>query len=307
MTAHGALTQIMVDGKQIPVSNPQKVVWPFPAITKWEYLQYLLSVAPFLLPYTRGRLLMMWRYPDGVGTKRIEEKAVPSFAPEWVPRAWYKDKDWILLNDPATLVWVGSLAALELHLPFDRYDHQNHPTELVFDLDPPGPGWFDLVREVALGVREVLDSLGLFSVPRTSGATGLQIFVPIEPLYPFEQARRVNRFIAEYLQARMPAKVTLERVVNRRGSLLYLDYLQLWKMRTMPAPYSARATAEATVSAPVTWAEVERGFSPTDFTIRSMADRLNVVGDLFRPVSSPTSGERQRLDAILAFMDRQGV
>lgn len=298
---------ITVDGKEIPVRNPAKLLWTTPPVTKLQYLEYLLSVAPAMLPYTRGRLLMMWRYPDGVGTKRIEEKAVPTYAPDWVPRARYKEKDWILLNDAATLAWVGSLAALELHIPFDRHDHQNHPTELVFDLDPPGPGWFDLVREVAVALKDLLDSLGLFSVVKTSGATGLQIHVPVEPIYPFEQARRINRFLAHYLQATLPGKVTLERVVSRRGARLYFDYLQLWKMRTMPAPYSARALAGATVAAPVTWEEVRQGFSPSAFTIETMGTRLKLQGDLFQSVSAPREEQRQRLDEILAFIHSRGL
>lgn len=297
----------MVEGKEVVVSHPEKLLWVSPAITKLQYVQYLLSVAPYLLPYTRDRLLMMWRYPDGIGTRRIEEKAVPAFAPEWVPRAFYKDKDWIVLNDAPTLAWVGSLAALELHLPFDRCTRQNYPTELVIDLDPPGFGWFDLVREVALAVKGLLHSLGLLSVPKTSGATGLQIHVPIEPLYPFEQTRRINRFLAEYIHARLPGKVTLDRVVSRRGTRLYLDYLQLWKMRTMPAPYSARAVPAATVAAPVSWEEVERGVSPAEFTIETMGRLLQARGDLFRPVSTPTPEQRQRLDPILAFIESRGL
>lgn len=298
---------LVVDGKQIAVNHPGKFLWSTPAITKLEYVEYLLLVAPCLLPYTRDRLLMMWRYPDGPGTKRIEEKAVPSFAPEWVPRAFYKDKDWILLNDAATLAWVGSLAALELHVPFDRHDRPNFPTELVFDLDPPGPGYFELVREVALALKDVLDSLGLFSVAKTSGATGLQVHIPVEPVYTFDQARRINRFVAEYLLQTLPGKVTLERVVSRRGTLLYVDYLQLWKMRTMPAPYSTRALPGATVSTPVSWQEIQAGFRPNDFTIQTVGQRLRQQGDLFTPVSAPRAEQRQRLDTILAFIESRGL
>lgn len=298
---------VTVDGKQIAVNHPQKLIWLSPPVSKLQYVEYLLSVAPYLLAYARDRLLMMWRYPDGPGTKRIEEKAVPSFAPDWVPRAFYKDKDWILLNDAPTLAWVGSLAALELHVPFDRHEHADYPTELVFDLDPPGPGCFELVREVAMALKAVLDSLGLFGVAKTSGATGLQVHVPIAPVYPFEQARRINRFVAEYLLATLPGKVTLERMVSRRGVRLYLDYLQLWKMRTMPAPYSTRARPGATVATPVTWEEVEQGFSPDDFTLYTVGQRLAQMGDIFAPVSQPLPAQQQRLDEMLAFMESRGL
>jgi bifunctional non-homologous end joining protein LigD len=294
----------VIAGREVRITNAEKALWPEPGITKVMYVDYLLSVAPYLLPYAQDRLLMTWRYPYGAGGRRLEEKAVPDGAPAWIPRAFYKDKDWILLNDPATLAWVGNRAALELHVPFDRYNHPGYPTDLAFDLDPPGPGHFDLVLAVARQLRRVLDSLSLFSVPRASGATGMQIFVPIEPAYTFAQTRTINQFIAEYLQQLMPRQITLERVVGKRGQKLYFDYLQLWKMRTMPAPYSARATAGATVATPVTWAEVEHGFSPSDFTVLTVGQRLREHGDLFSPVTTAKAQHRQSLATILAFMAR---
>jgi bifunctional non-homologous end joining protein LigD len=246
---------------------------------------------------------MMWRYPNGVGTKKLEEKAVPRHAPTWVARAFYKDKDWIVLNDLPTLIWVANYAAMELHVPFDRYNKQNYPTELIFDLDPPGDNFFELVLEVALKLRSVLNGLDLFSVVKTSGATGLQIHVPIEPTYTFEQTRRITKFVADYMQREMPDKITLERVVNKRGQKLYFDYLQLWKMRSMPVPYSARARNGATVAAPVSWEEIERGIRPADFTIRNMPERIKQKGDLFSPVTTDKASHSQNLDGILSFLD----
>ncbi|KKM09447.1 DNA polymerase [Clostridiales bacterium PH28_bin88] len=293
---------VRVDDKQINISNPDKPLWPEPRITKFDYINYLLSVSDFLLPYTRNRLLMIWCYPDGIGSKRIVRKAMPEFAPDWIPRAFFKDKQWILLNDRATLVWVANLAALELHVPFDTYLHINYPTELVFDLDPMDVENFDLVREVALELEELLYSLGLFCVLKTSGATGLQIYVPIEPKYPFEDARKINEFIAKYMVEKNPTKITLERVVKKRGKKLYFDYLQLWKMRTLPAPYSVRALSGGTVSVPVTWEEVRRGFRNTDFTVFNTAGRIRQIGDLFSPVTTEKEKYKQNLDEILAFI-----
>jgi bifunctional non-homologous end joining protein LigD len=298
---------LTIDGHDISLTNPDKVLWPEAGITKLDYIRYLLSVADYLLPYTKDRLLMVWRYPDGVGTRRIEEKAVPEYAPAWVPRSFYKDKDWILLGDRATLSWLANRAALELHVPFDRHDHRNYPTELVFDLDPSEPDHFELVLEVALKLKDILDSLGLFSVAKTSGATGLQIYLPLEPKYPFEQARQLNKFIADYIVQQMPQQITLERTVKKRGTKLYFDYLQLWKMRTMPAPYSARARAEGTVSAPVSWEEVRAGFHPTDFTMKNMGERLARTGDLFRPITSEKLAYAQSLDAILSFLEKHTI
>lgn len=186
---------VTLEGKEIVLTNLKKILWPKAGITKGEYIKYLLAVAPYMLPYTRDRLLMTWRYPDGIASRRIEEKAVPPAAPDWLPRAFYKDKEWILLNDTAALIYTANRAALELHVPFDRYNHKNYPTELVFDLDPPDGGSFDQVLEVAITLKELLDSLSLFSVVKT-GATGLQVYVPIDPVYPFEETRKITTFIA---------------------------------------------------------------------------------------------------------------
>ena len=119
-----------------------------------------------MLPYTRDRMLMIWRYPEGIGGPRIEERSIHGVAPDWVPRVMYKDKERILLNDASTLVWAAGLGAIEFHVPFDRHDHKDYPTELVFDLDPPDNSSFTLVLEVALKVKEVLDSLSLATCRR---------------------------------------------------------------------------------------------------------------------------------------------
>lgn len=291
---------VTIEGKLISISDPGMMLWS--GITKLDYINYLLTVSPFMLPYTRDRMLMIWRYPKGIGGTRIEERSIHGTAPDWVSRVMYKDKERILLNDASTLVWAANLGAIEFHVPFDKHDHKNYPTELVFDLDPPDNSSFTLVLEAALKVKEVLDSLSLASVPKTSGATGLQIFVPIKPNYKFEETRKINKFIADYMLQQMPDLITLDRVVERRGRKLYFDYLQLWRGRTMAAPYSVRAQPRATVSTPVKWAEVHDGFVPTDFPIKSIPARIAKVGDLFHPISHEQSRLNQTLDHILTFI-----
>jgi bifunctional non-homologous end joining protein LigD len=143
------------------------------------------------------------------------------------------------------------------------------------------------VLEVSIRLKELLESLGLISVPRTSGSSGMQIFVPIQPDYTFEETRKINTFVANYFAEQMPQQVTLERVVSKRGNKLYFDYLQLWRGRTMPAVYPARAKRCATVATPITWAaEVAAGIKPADFTILNMKKRIQEKGDLFRLVTT---------------------
>ncbi|CAI6082835.1 non-homologous end-joining DNA ligase [Cohnella sp. JJ-181] len=295
-----------IEGREIEITHPDRVVWPEAGIAKLDLIRYLMEVAPYMLPYTRDRMLMVWRYPDGIGGKRIEERSIHGAAPEWVPRVAYGGKERILLNDAATLAWLANRGAVEFHVPFDRYNRKDVPTELVFDLDPAAGMPFEAVREVALKLKETLDGLSLASFPKTSGATGLQIFVPIAPRYTFEEARLINTFVARYMLEQLPDRITLERVVEKRGGKLYFDYLQLWRGRTMAAVYAVRATPQATVSTPVTWDEVSAGFEPADFTIATMPQRLRTKGDLFKGVSSEAHRDEQQIDEVLAFVRKNG-
>nr|WP_053598023.1 hypothetical protein [Bacillus sp. FJAT-18017] len=148
--------------------------------------------------------IMVWLYPHGIAGKKIEKRSVPQSAPEWVSNIFYKNKKRMLLNDTATLVWAANYGAIEFHVPFDRHEKPDFPLEMVFDLDPPDESSFTMVIEVALKLKDLLQSLGLLSVPKTSGSSGLQIYVPIEPIYTFEQTRRITTFIANYIQEQMP-------------------------------------------------------------------------------------------------------
>jgi bifunctional non-homologous end joining protein LigD len=223
-------------------------------------------------------------------------------APAWLSQTLYKGKNRLLLNNKATLIWVAN-SALELHVPFDIYTKGDHPTELVLDLDPTEVENIEQVREIALILKEVLDSLGLWSLPKTSGKSGLHIHVPIAPIYTFEQCRVVNQFLAKYIAEKYPAKVTLERVVSNRGSKLYLDFLQLWKGRTLPAPYSVRAISRATVATPLDWHEVET-FNPNDFNLLNIVKRLAVKVDLLRPLTEDKPKYETSLETILTFIAR---
>ena len=294
--------EIEVDGHLIEITHPEKIIWENQGITKLDYIQYLLNVSSHLIQHAKERLLMIWVYPHGLSGKKIEKRSVPQTAPEWISHTFYKEKERILLNDRATLVWAANYGGIEFHVPFDRHDKTDYPLEMVFDLDPPDDNSFDLVLEVAIKLKQLLESLGLISVPRTSGSLGMQVFVPIQPHYSFEQTRKIKTFVAQYFGEQMPQHITLERVVSKRGNKLYFDYLQLWRGRTMPVVYSARAKSEPTVAAPLTWEEVETGIRPTDFTILNMKKRIQEMGDLFNPVT--TEKLNQSLDDILNFIEK---
>lgn len=299
------MEEIVVEGRRIEITHPDKILWEDQSITKMDYIHYLLDVSPYLIEHAKERLLMVWIYPHGINGKKIEKRSVPKTAPEWVSSTFYKEKERMLLNDRATLVWVANYGAIEFHVPFDRHDKPDYPMEMVFDLDPPDNNSFNLVLEVSMRLKELLESLGLISVPRTSGSSGMQIFIPIQPDYTFEETRKINAFVAHYFTEQMPQQITLERVVSKRGNKLYFDYLQLWRGRTMPAIYSARAKRCATVAAPITWAEVEAGINPTDFTILNIKKRIQEKSDLFKLVT--TEKHNQSLNDILRFIKKNHV
>ncbi|MGG0793913.1 non-homologous end-joining DNA ligase [Brevibacillus laterosporus] len=283
-----------IEGKELVITNPDKPLWPKAGVTKLIYLQYLIQMAPYLLPYTTDRFLTVIRYPHGVEDKSFYQKNLPDYAPEWIPRAVDGSITYALLNDTATLIWMANQAVLEWHIAFHTYQ-QEWPTELVFDLDPSTPEFRDAI-EASLYLKEILDELQLNSYPKTSGASGIQVYIPIQPGYAFEQTRKVGEFICNYLTQKHPKTLTIERLTKNRGTKLYLDYLQHWRGKTLPAPYTTRAKELATVSAPLSWSEIE-SVHPNDFTIHTMPERVKQKGDLFLPLQQQEN--RSTLDHIL--------
>ena len=291
---------VQIDGMEIKISNPDKVWFPEAGIKKWDFILYCTRLAPYLLPYCKDRLLTTIRFPDGVNNPSFYQKNAPAFRPDWVETKKSGEIEYILLNNVPTLIWLANLACMEFHVSFHQV-HQSVPTELVFDLDPSVPG-FDKVVEVAWLIKEVLDKIELTGVVKTSGATGLQIYVPIEPVYSYEETRKIGRFVAHYLTELYPGLVTVERQVKKRGDKVYIDYLQHWHNKTLIAPYSPRAVPEATVSTPLKWDELTSLQSPKEWTLFSIFDRLKEKGDLFQPV---LARNRQRLDTILDFIKKR--
>jgi bifunctional non-homologous end joining protein LigD len=290
-----------IHGKSIAITNPDKLLWTNPPITKLDFIKTLSGLAPYILPYTKERLLTTIRYPDGVDGKSFYQKNIPSHAPEWVESYVWENTDYILCNNVETLVWLGTQACLELHTSF-HLCRDERPTELVIDLDPMGTD-FSKVIEIALKIHELMQSLGIQIYAKTSGATGLQLYIPIERRYSFDDTRKVNQFLAQYFAERYPELVTIERMVKDRGKKIYYDYLQHWRGKTITAPYSTRARKGAPVSTPVTWRELERGIHPTQFHLHNILGRLQQIGDLFQPLVSES--HHQSLDEMLTFVDQK--
>ncbi|ASA26070.1 non-homologous end-joining DNA ligase [Paenibacillus donghaensis] len=274
-TIKGSIT---VDGHEIAVTNPEKLLWPECGITKRIYLQKLAALSPYLLPYCRDRLLTVIRYPHGVGGMSFYQKNAPEPLPPFVRTASQDNITYILLQELPELLWLGNLAALEFH-PSLHYAGSSLPCEWMIDLDPS----MDVeprIMEAAAIVGGVLKSLGLQSVPKTSGATGVQIIVPVSPGVTFEGLRRIGHFVGRFVAEKHPGLFTLERLKKNRGDKIYFDYLQHYGGKTLAAPYTPRARPLATVSTPLLWEEVERNVSPLDFHLLNIEERLRSVGEL---------------------------
>lgn len=273
---------ITVDGQEITITNPDKPLWPEAGITKRIYLQKLAALSPYLLRYSRDRLLTVIRYPHGVPGMSFYQKNAPEPLPDFVRTATHDNITYIVLQGLPELLWLGNLAALEFH-PSLHYVGSTLPCEWMIDLDP-SLEVEPRIMEAAAVVGEVLQSLGIASVPKTSGATGVQIIVPIRPGVTFDGLRRIGHFVGRYVTEKRPDLFTLERLKKNRGDKIYFDYLQHYGGKTLAAPYTPRARPLATVSTPLLWEEVQHNVSPADFHLLNIEERLSIMGDLIAKV-----------------------
>lgn len=284
--------------RKLQISNPDKMLFPDAGITKLDYTGKLYELSDYILKYTRNRNLTTIHYPDGTGEKSYYQKNIPSHAPEFVNHKIIGDIDYIVMDSVETLLWLGNMAALEFHIPFNAISRPNHPDALVFDLDPSEGQSFSQVIDAALIIYNNLKELGIAGYCKTSGATGLQIAIPLGGEIDYDTARKVNEVFGKYFTQKYPDIFTIERKVNDRGKKLYFDYLQMWKGKTIICPYSPRATKTANVSAPVSWEEVGKGILPEHFTLNNIMTRLKEKGDLYEPVY--TSGLDQGLKHLIS-------
>ncbi len=286
---------ILIEGQELAITNPDKLLWPEMGITKLVYLQRLTELAPYLIKHCKGRYLTTIRYPNGIHGKSFYQKNCPQPRPDFVTLAPLDTIDYIELNSLPTLLWLGNLACLEFHASFDRIGEPVHPTEWMIDLDPSLEEE-PRIMEAASIVGELLRSLGIQSVPKTSGATGVQIIVPLQPDLTFDELRVIGQFVGEFVSRAHPHLFTIERMKKDRGTCIYFDYLQHYRGKTLSAPYTPRARKASSVSTPLLWEEVARDVKPADYHLLNIASRLQKMGDLIDTVPP------QRLRPILQFI-----
>jgi bifunctional non-homologous end joining protein LigD len=288
----------------VPVSNTEKVFFPARGLTKGDLVQYYVDVADCALPHLRRRPFHMVRYPNGVDADFFHQKRVPKH-PDYVGEQFVQFPSghstvFAVVDNTAALAWVINLGCIELHTWHSRVDDIERPDYMLIDLDPTTEGQWDYVRQIAGVVREVLDELGLASYPKTSGATGLHVLVPIKQELRFPDVRRFAKRVAEEVERRVDNQdvaTTTWRVAERRG--VFVDFGQNARDRTIACAYSVRATPEARVSAPLSWDEVA-DVDPAEFTLETMGERIAAVGDL-------TAGMWRRKASLVPRFERLGL
>jgi len=277
-----------IDGHILKFTNLNKLYWPEDKVSKRDMFNYYDAVAPFMLPYLLDRPMSLNRFPGGIHGESFYQKNVKETAPKWahtMPHTNEKgeEKSYLLGSDRATLLWMASLGCIEMNPWFSRAASPNYPDYCVIDLDPD-KNTFEQVIQAARVTKDVLDSIGVTGFPKTSGSTGIHIYIPLGAKYTYEQSQLFANLIVRQVHRELPKFTTLERTISKRGGKMYLDYLQNRPGATIAGVYSLRPKPGATVSMPLLWDEVKPGLKMRDFTIFNAIDRLKETGDLFAGV-----------------------
>jgi bifunctional non-homologous end joining protein LigD len=298
---------VEVGGRELRLSNLNKVFWPAEGYTKGDLVAYYWNVADLIGPYLDGRPLTMKRMPDGAEGPFFYEKTAPSHTPDWIHRCKVLSDDakagvidYLTVDDTATLLYVANLGCIEMHPLHSRCENVEHPDYFFFDLDPFEPYTYEDVLTVARHIKVLLDQLGIVAYPKTSGATGLQIYVPVRHgAYTYGQVRAFVGACGRMIAKADPDRVTMAWRVADRAGKVFIDHNMNRQGANIAAAYSLRPEARAPVSTPLTWEEVDAGgFEPQDFRIDNVWGRFDRVGDLFEGVRTEEMDLTNALDAL---------
>jgi len=277
-----------VDGHLIKFTNLNKLYWPEDGVSKRDMFNYYDQVAHYMVPYLLDRPMSLNRFPGGIHGKSFYQKNVAETAPSWartMPHTNEKgeEKQYLLGHDRATLLWMASLGCIEMNPWFSRVQSPDNPDYCVIDLDPD-KNTFEQVIEAAQVTKQILDGMGVPSFVKTSGSTGIHIYVPLAAKYTYDQSQLFAQVVVKLVHRELPGYTTLERMISNRKGKMYLDFLQNRPGATIAGVYSLRPKPGATVSMPLHWEEVRAGLKMRDFTIHNAPARLRETGDLFTGV-----------------------
>jgi bifunctional non-homologous end joining protein LigD len=292
------VVEVEVEGRRLELSNLDKVFYPATGFTKGQVIDYYIRIAPALLPHLRGRPLTLKRYPEGVDGPFFYEKRCPRHRPDWVKteKVWSGSNeefiDFCLADDVPTLAWAANIADLELHTSLALARDIEHPTMMVFDLDPGPPAAIVECCDVALTLRALFDRLGLAAFPKTSGSKGLQVYVPLnDARVTYDDTKTFSHAVARLLEAEQPDRVLSRMTKALRVGKVFVDWSQNDVHKTTVCVYSLRAKERPTVSTPLRWAEVEAAAKRRDgsalvFESEEVLRRVDAHGDLYADLLS---------------------
>ncbi len=282
---------IRLNGNEVKLTNQHKIYWPEGGYTKGDMINYYNTMYKYILPYLKDRPESLNRTPNGITSKGFYQKDAGGQAPDWVKsvklysESANKDIDYIICNDRATLLYLNNLGCIELNPWNSRLGSLEYPDYMVIDLDPSDKNTFEEVIDAALATKEILDRAKATAYCKTSGSTGLHIYVPMGAQYSYDQVRDFCKIIVMKVQEMMPDNTTLERSLKKRADTkMYLDFLQNRQGQTLASAYSLRPKPGATASAPLHWKEVKSGLHPSQFHIHNLPQRVEKIGDIFKGV-----------------------
>lgn len=279
-----------IDGRSLEITHPHKVYFPQDGLTKANLISYYRRIAEVMLPHVRQRPLSLQRFPEGIGAKGFYQKEAPDYFPDWIERvqipveAEDETQPQVVCNYAATLVYLVNQGCITPHAWLSQADNLNQPDRLIFDLDPPGDD-FDLVREAASILRDVLEEVGLTPFVMTTGSRGLHVVAPLDGRTDFDTVRAFARYLAEQLAAQQPEKFTTEVCKEKRNGRLFLDYLRNAYAQTAVAPYAVRPLPGAPVATPLDWDELNRpDLHSQSYTVNNIFQRLGQKADPWREI-----------------------
>jgi bifunctional non-homologous end joining protein LigD len=279
-----------INGHDLKFTNLSKIFWPEEGYTKRDMLNYYYQVTPYILPYMKDRPQTLNRFPNGIHGQSFYQKDVTGKVPSWIKTHKYfsegdqREKHFLVCTDEASLLYIASLGCIEVNPWSSRTQTPDNPDWCAIDLDPDKKTKFEQVIEAAQVTKEILDALDVPAYCKTSGSTGLHIYIPLGAKYDYEESKEFARAIVKIVQSQIPMYTTIERKVSDRNGKMYLDFLQNRPQATLAGVYSLRPKSGAPVSMPVDWVEVKKGLKMSDFTIKNAIARLTETGDLFKGV-----------------------
>lgn len=296
--------EMKIGTHKVPVTNRQKIFWPDEGYTKADVIDYYEKISKYILPYLKDRPLSLKRNPNGIRDEGFYHKDAGERTPKFVKTFKVKSEssnktiDYIVCNNKATLIYLANLGCIEMNPWNSTTKKIEKPTWMVIDIDPSSKNTFEQVVDAALATKEILDAAGVNGYCKTSGATGLHIYVPLANKYSYKTVKEFAQIIAQLVTEKLPDFTTLQRSLSKRGDNIYMDYLQNRTGQTLASTYSLRPVPGASVSMPLDWEEVNHDLNPLHFTIENALKRIEERGDIFKKVLSETSNIKKALEKL---------